>query len=532
MSGIARRSALGLVGLGAAAGLTGAIAEAAPAARSRAIGRALPAPRRPGGALTANRIAVENTLPGTHNWAPSSFTMRVDDRHRQVQGYASRSSVDIGGSISFHVSVPSAERYTIEILRLGHYGGRGARRVHRTEPLPGFRRPVPVPAAGVGTIHCTWPVSWTLSVPRTWTSGTYLARFKTVSGWSSYHPFVIRDDARRADFCVVMPTATWQAYNQWPRDLRTGRNLYHGFDKLGRLDHTLRARRVSFDRPYHENGLPSRFQGDRHVISFLERNGYDVTYASSQDLHDGTLDASRYRGLLFIGHDEYWTAEMRARTTAALGAGSHLAYLTANNVYWHVRLDPSPEGVPGRTLTCYKNSLDPRAVAGGVSTSLWRDARRTGPQRPEQELIGVMYNGIVVAPSPLVVANSEHWFWAGTGLRDGDAIPRVVGGEADGFWPTGDAGPRRGRDPERRYPAPRIRPLEGDHTLLSHSRYRAHGARAPRIQSTSLRELPQGQLVFAAATLDWPAALSRPGVRDRRIERATHNVLDRMRDPV
>ena len=69
----------------------------------------------------------------------------------------------------------------------------------------------------------------------------------------------------------------------------------------------------------------------------------------------------------------------------------------------------------------------------------------------------------------------------------------------------------------------------GQHTLLSHSRYRLSRGVGIRYQNTSLRELPRGQLLFAAATLNWTAGLSRPGYRDPRIEQATRNLLDRIR---
>ncbi|GGJ96311.1 hypothetical protein GCM10010123_27890 [Pilimelia anulata] len=530
MSGIARRSALGLIGLGAAAGITAGVAESAPAVRTRAVARAVPRQRPepaepigPGGPqsgtgagvgdrLVVNRTASENALPGTDGWVPRQGALRVTDRHRQIQGYASRTSVNVGESIAFHVSVPSRERYVVEVIRLGDYGGKGGRRLRRSEELPGFRRPIPV-ATPTGTLRCDWPVSWVLDVPRSWTSGTYLARFRTRSGWHSYHPFIVRDDQRRAEFCVVLPTTTWQAYNQWPRDLHRGKSLYHGYDKHGRLAVDLRARKVSFDRPYHEQGLPSRFDNDRHAIAFLERSGYDVTYAASHDLHNGTVDPRQYRGLVFLGHDEYWSAEMRRRATKALDEGVSLAYLTANNVYWNVRFEASPDGIPDRTLTCYKNSPDPHAAAGGIGTNQWRLGRFRGPKRPEQELLGVMYNGIVLAPRPLIVRNSDHWFWADTGVRDGDAVPHVVGGEADGLHRAA------------------ARPLDGEHTLLSHSRYRSRADRSIRVQNTSLRELSHGGIVFVAATLSWPAALARSGLRDARIQRATRNVLDRMRRP-
>ena len=129
---------------------------------------------------------------------------------------------------------------------------------------------------------------------------------------------------------MVVPSSTWQAYNQWPRDGRQGRSLYHGFDRGGHREHQLRARQVSFDRPYHDLGTPSRFGADREAIAFLEGSGYDVTYAASHDLHNGTLNPALYKGIIFVGHDEYWSAGMREHATAALNTGVAGAFPASN----------------------------------------------------------------------------------------------------------------------------------------------------------------------------------------------------------
>lgn len=121
----------------------------------------------------------------------------------------------------------------------------------------------------------------------------------------------------------------------------------------------------------------------------------------------------------------------------------------------------------------------------------------------------MQYNGIVGDPQPLVVQGADHWFWAGTGVADGDRIPGVVGGEADGLNPTGP------------------RPAATTATLLSASPYRTREGRR-QMQNTHLYETPQGGIVFAAGTLCWTMALNRQGNRDERIERATANLLDRI----
>ena len=131
-------------------------------------------------------------------------------------------------------------------------------------------------------ISCRWPSAWALEIPRNWTSGLYVAVFTTTSGWRSFTPFVIRDDARSAALCVLLPFSTYQAYNQWPLDGRRGKSLYYGY---ALPDGRPRRRRPARAAPswstwsepskcpstvrYFGDGLPNRFDYDRDFIRWL-----------------------------------------------------------------------------------------------------------------------------------------------------------------------------------------------------------------------------------------------------------------------
>ena len=45
-----------------------------------------------------------------------------------------------------------------------------------------------------------------------------------------------------------------------------------------------RAYRVSFDRPDSDSGAGYFFEGDYKMVCFLEKNSYNVAYATSVDL--------------------------------------------------------------------------------------------------------------------------------------------------------------------------------------------------------------------------------------------------------
>jgi hypothetical protein len=108
-----------------------------------------------------------------------------------------------------------------------------------------------------------------------------------------------------------------------------------------------------------------------------------------------------------------------------------------------------------------------------------------------------------------VVRNADHWLWEATGAHEGDAIPGLVAGEADHYFP--------------RTPLPE----STERILLAHSPYEATDGRT-RYQETSLYRAPSGAYVFAAGTFAWSPALDRPGHVDLRIQRATANLLDRI----
>jgi hypothetical protein len=512
---ITRRQAMGVLGVGAlAAGGTVA---------ARDVARTGNGAGPDGPARSAGPVAAENRLTGDRDWKiGADGTVPADDRGRQIKGYTSATSVSLGGSIDFHVSTHPARAYTVAVYRLGDYGGAGARLMARSPRLAGRPQPEPATDPRTGLIRCRWAPGWRLRVPRGWTSGAYLAAFTADSGHRSYAPFAVRDDQRRADLLAVLPFATYQAYNQWPLDGRLGRSLYYGYgrdpggnagaeatgtpqDSAGApLAYGLRARQVSFDRPYAGVGLPQRADLDHDAVQWLEREGYDVAYATGVDLHEGRVDPSRYAGLLFTGHDEYWSRQMRDTVTAAVARGTHLAYLGANNVYWHVRFAPD-----GREMSCWKTDPDPDADASGP-TARWREVAPHA-REAEQGLLGVQYNGIPRHDTPLVVASAGHWFWRGTGVRDGEAIPGLVGGEADGLDPR----------------APRPRDA-AEHALLSASPYVPHGGGAVQTQHSSLYRTHGGALVFVAGTFHWPLGLNRPGYADRRVQQATRNLLAEM----
>ena len=66
----------------------------------------------------ANPIVLENRNQGTTSWQ-----LDIDHKaeNHQIEGYASATSVNRGGSINLMVSLSSSAQYTMDIYRMGWY---------------------------------------------------------------------------------------------------------------------------------------------------------------------------------------------------------------------------------------------------------------------------------------------------------------------------------------------------------------------------------------------------------------------------
>ena len=464
-------------------------------------------------AVRTSIVAQENQKAGSdawqfwlHGYTPS------DDVDEQVKGYASATSVDQGDTITFHVSTNPPQPYTITVYRLGWYGGAGATVAATIGPLAGERQPeCPIDAA-TGLIVCAWRPSHELEVPTTWVSGIYVAVLQNAARFASMIVFVVRDDARPSDLLYQQSVTTYQAYNDYPSDGRRGKSLYGGSYGPPTIAGNPRAVAVSFDRPYAKDGAGDLLKWEIDFVRWLERSGYDVRYSTDVDTHLDGEQLLRSRAFLSVGHDEYWSQAMFDAVERARDAGIHLGFFGANIAYWQVRFEPAFDGRAARTMICYKDALlDP--VQDATTTVQWRDPL---VGRPEQRLIGVQYGdiiagGITAAYAAYVVQNAHHWAYTGTGLRDGDTIPGVVGYETDRYHED--------------VPLPDQR--DGSWTLLSTSPYTGFTGR-PTYANSAVYQAPSGAWVFAAGSIGWSLALDAfgAGAPDERLQRVTRNVLD------
>jgi hypothetical protein len=106
------------------------------------------AQREPRGGPPLNATALENERQGTVAWEITSPALA-----REVEGYASRTSINRGDAIELFVSTLDPS-YTIDVFRMGWYGGAGARQVAGPISRPGIRQATPPPDARTGLVEC------------------------------------------------------------------------------------------------------------------------------------------------------------------------------------------------------------------------------------------------------------------------------------------------------------------------------------------------------------------------------------------
>ena len=503
----------------------------------------------------------------------------------QLWAYTDRWSYVPGDKVRLHVSTTLAA-FDIEIVR----DGVEPRTVQTQNGQSGAFHQTPDDCSVRG---CGWPVALELAVPADWTSGGYIIRLsgKTPGGAPLvYHHLILIRAAPGAEapLLLVAATGAWAAYNDWG-----GSNHYEGVTGPDRNQY---SPRVSMHRPFsrgfvvlpegaprvpfrtppvmgaalrhphvewaYANGYSKKYASagwasyDRHFLRWAEGAGYRVDVCALQDLHAAPELLKPYKLAVFVGHDEYWTAEQRDAVDGFVEHGGHVARF-AGNFLWQTRLEDD-----GATQVCYKyraRAEDPvfNTKDRARTTTAWESLEVA---RPGAGTFGVnalrgMYAGWAgAAPrgaGGFTVYRPDHWAFAGTDLYYGDVFgsaSRIFGYEVDGLEYTirnglpialGTDGAPEGIEiiamglavmAEENHGERGTAPFLGDDDL----RFAAeavHGAATPEAMEKMRRgsgmivnfRKGKGE-VFTAGTCEWVAGLLD---RDPFVERITRNVLER-----
>ena len=331
-----------------------------------------------------------------------------------IQGFATDMSVAQGSTVRFKVAT-DATSYQLQIYRMGYYGGDGARLVATVQHTGAQSQPACQTTAATGLVDCgNWAESASWAVPPSAVSGIYFAKLVSANG-ASHVVFVVRDDDGGSDLLFQTSDTTWQAYNRYG-----GNSLYVG-SPAGR------AYKVSYNRPLTTRGTSAEdsvFNAEYPMVRWLERNGFDVSYAAGVDSDRSGAELREHRAFLSVGHDEYWSGPQRANVEAARDAGVNLAFFSGNEMFWKTRWEDDH-----RTLVSYKEThagakIDPLA---GEWTGSWRDPRPFNPQggRPENALTGTIFTVNSGSAALQVPADDGRLrLWRGTAV--GQLLPGQI----------------------------------------------------------------------------------------------------------
>ena len=476
----------------------------------------------------ANQIVCENSQPGT----PENQWMIIGSGDSTIQGFTTSISVNQGETVHFKIKT-DASSYRLDIFRMGYYQGNGARFL--TSVFPSAQLPQTQPAcltdSTTGLIDCgNWAESASWTVPSNATSGIYFAELTRLdTGGGSMIFFIVRADSSNSAILFQTSDTAWQAYN-----IFGGNNLYTANTSAGR------AYKVSYNRPFqtsdYNSGQTWVYNAEYPMIRWLEANGYDMTYATGVDTDRFGSLLLNHKLFMSVGHDEYWSGAQRANVEAARAAGVHLAFFSANEVFWKTRWENSTDGsnTPYRTLVCYKEThanqpIDPKDPPTWTGT--WRDPRFSPPAdggRPENALSGTIFyvNGTRNDAITVPAAFGKLRFWRNTN------IARLGTGQV-ATLPTGTLGFEWDQDVDNGFRPAGLIDLSSTTINVNGFFLNDYGntfGPGTATHSLTLYRASSGSIVFAAGTVQWPWGLDSHHTNgsnppDPNMQQATVNLL-------
>lgn len=373
-----------------------------------------------------NPVVVENQRPGATGWFVPYPQWSL--RH-EIEGYTDQPSYAVGGHVRVQVSSQTSS-VQWRLYRTGWYGGLGAREV-----LSGLATALaqPLPPASTWDVPCEpgWATTFAFDLPPDAISGVYALRLDA-GGFASLITFVVRDDARPADLVFQRSDFTDAMYNNWD-GANNRSSWYVAHPQWVSLD---RVQRSAAGWLYPYSG--GYFTYEYSLVRFLEREGYDVKYVSNLDVHQDPDALAHVRAFLSVGHDEYWSPEMRDHVEAARDRGVHLGIFSSDTCDGVLRFRPGdPHAIS--TTTADSTADNPRRNEWAQKPV---DLHAPPHDNPSDTLTGTHYGGwcgeirescwdngfrkLVDTDAPTIV-EASHPIWRN--LLAGEELSRIMGYE-------------------------------------------------------------------------------------------------------
>ena len=298
-----------------------------------------------------------------------------------IAGYCWPQSGVAGDTIDLMISA-TGETCRAEVLRIG-----ADERLVSSWDVPAAEQQVPDDCATEG---CGWAPSLSIEIDSAWQPGFHLVRLHGQDGEVAEAFFVVRA-VEPGETLLVLSTSTWAAYNDWggPSFYTGGhvssqqRPLPRGF--LDKPDpHRYRVARFGqlprtevddyFDNYSYWSAAAGWANWERLFVSWAERNGVTLDYATSWDLHSRPDLLNGRRLYISVGHDEYWSEAMRDHVESWIDEGGAAAFFSGNTAFWQIRFgdDDDDDTVIGYKLDFHLDPVMGTDVQHTVST-MWSD---------------------------------------------------------------------------------------------------------------------------------------------------------------
>lgn len=221
-----------------------------------------------------------------------------------------------------------------------------------------------------------------------------------------------------AEVCLHRPWA--KSFVRWPEDAP---RLPHASPLLSkpRYPHMEFARDKGISKKYASSGWGAF---ERPFALWAAAQGIALSYATQHDLHADPTLLEGYACAVIVGHDEYWTWEMRDHLEAWVDKGGELARF-AGNFFWQTRRSADLS-----VQTCYKYAAPARDPIPDPSrlTSYWDHPQVKRPAVATMGLTGSMgvYAGwsrcAAHGSGGFAIYRPDHWSVRETGLGYGDVL--------------------------------------------------------------------------------------------------------------
>jgi hypothetical protein len=382
--------------------------------------------------VESSAVIAENQRPGTAAWRITS------EGPGFVEGFANENYAQQGDVLGLYVSTDYPS-FFVTAYRMGWYQGLGAREIWESAVIPGVDQPACPVQASTNMVSCSnWSLSLTVPVTSAFIPGDYL--FKLVAADNSaYIPLTIWQPKSTATYLVMNRSLVEQGWNSFG-----GYDFYAGTGPCILDSDTYppcnRARVVSFDRPYSGDGSSDFLTNEYPMVAFMEEEGLDVTYCTDMCIDEHPSFVLQHKALIALDHDETWTNAEREAVLDAANAGVNVAFFGAATFVRHARLEPSPLGAD-REEVDYRDAAEDPLSNGGDPTEVTGNTWASPPTSWDSEsFLGQIYSGYLEPGAPnasMVVFDAASWFYAGTDLTNGSAIPSVINSDVDHLDPSG-----------------------------------------------------------------------------------------------